>query len=621
MTIYRRELAGGTVTINALPPGFAEPLWDRWLQHVVGHEDGVIGFDVETTAIDEILGPFQPDAAVRLMQFGSRRYAWVLDPHDAIWRARIEALLDDERFRFVSHTNYDVLWAGREFGIPADDRFIDTMPMAALLFPGVTEEKDLKALSTEFIDPILEDAERELLDLFHELAPKGWRAGKKLPKQWGFTHIPLDNEIYNVYAGLDAICVRRLLDILAAKIKKSGMAKLSKREQSIQRLATQMRQRGQRVDPEWTNRILTETEDEFAAAARWIEDEIGCKPQSPKRVDWLAERGVRFTSFTQSGYPQLTMPSATSEGTLPALYERYKHDPEIELALANMLTIGTHRNLLTNLRIIVAQAANDGYVHPEIRTMAAHTGRMSIIKPAMQTLKKNDPRLRGCFIARDGKVLVSADYYNQEICIAAAYSQDPALLRIVRERLNQHVLTAEMIFGVDEAAARTPGPKGSRSMYDKAKTLDFAQLFGARPKRIGSQLGISTDEATELYNAWQDAYAGFSEWFKRVSEAEMVVNPWGRIIPADPWRPYANANYAIQGTGRDVLGDAIMRLVDMGWAEALWLPIHDELVLEVDEDLADKAVEAMREAMNTRLRNVDLTVDPKVNGTRWGVGE
>lgn len=658
MTIYRRTLAGGIVTINASPPEFAIELWRRWLSHVERNEDGVIGFDVETTAIDEILGPFEPGAQMRLAQFGSRRYAWVLDPHDPFWRDKINALLSDPSFRFVSHTNYDVLWAGREFGTPADERFIDTMPMAALLHPGVTEDKSLKALSTELIDPLLREAEGELLVRFKDLyfdrsrLPKSFVAGTSRcrhpkcelisepdslrglcpshahdakifseVKRWGFTNIALDDETYNVYAGLDAICVRRVLDILAAKINKTPMVKLSRREQSFQRIATRIRQRGHRVDDEWTRGVLAEVEGEFDAAAAWIEDEIGCRPASPKRVDWLLDRGVRFTGFTKSGTPQLTMPSATAEGTLPDLYERYADDPEIEPALAAMLTIGTHRNLLTNLKIILASAANDGYVHPEIRTQAAHTGRSSIVKPAMQTFKKNDPRLRGCFIARDGKVLVGADYYNQEICIAAAYSQDPALLRIVRERLNQHVLTAEMIFGVDEATARAHPPGGGRSDYDKAKTLDFAQLFGARPKRIAGQLGISVDEATTLYNAWQDAYAGFSAWFKVVANSEYVVNPWGRSIPADPYRPYANANYAIQGTGRDILGDAIMRLDSAGWADTIWLPIHDELVLEVDENQVDDALAVMAETMNTRLRNVALTVEPKVIGTRWGTGD
>jgi DNA polymerase-1 len=392
-----------------------------------------------------------------------------------------------------------------------------------------------------------------------------------------------------------------------------------------------MRQRGIRVDREWTREILADTEAEFSEAASWIEENIGCKPRSPKRGDWLIDRGVKFTKVTASGLPELTMPSASSPGTLPNLYERYKHDPEIEPALKAMITIGTHANLLQNLRIILAQSANDGRVHPEIRTQGAHTGRMSIIKPAMQTFKKRDndaialdegtySRLRGCFLADDGTLLVGADYASQEVRIAAAYSQDPTLLRVVFEDLNQHLETAKMIFGVsDKTTVRNPIT--GQTYYDCCKTLDFAQQFGAMPRRIAGQLDISLDDATKLWESWREAYAGFVAWFDAIASANAVINPWGRVIPSDPWRGYANANYAIQSTGRDVLGDAMMRLADAGWADCFWLPVHDELVLQVPEDQAERAADEMTILMSTKLRNVELPAKGEIIGKRWGSAE
>jgi DNA polymerase-1 len=632
MTIHKRVVAGQSVTINALPWPEFEEKWDRWRMHALDNEGGIIGFDVETTEIDEVLGPFEPTGKLRTVQFGSRRYAWVLDAHDEFWRPRITKMLHDPRFRFVSHTNYDVLWSGREFGVPADDRFIDTIVMAGLVYPGVTRPKDLKSLSSELIDSQLEEAEQILLAHFKELAPTGQRAGKKAPKAWGFTNIELTDELFQVYAGLDSIYVRRLLDILNEKLKRRRQSAISKREQRIARLATQMRQRGQRVDPEWVDRMIGEVEGEYESAAERL-SELWGKPTSPKRGDWLLDHGAQFYEVTETGLPKLTMPSAASEGTLLELRDRYEEHPVLGPVFADIVTHSSHKNFLTNLKIIRRSAQNDGFVHPEIKTQAAHTGRMSIIKPAMQTLKKRDPRLRGCFIARPGKILVTADYDSQEIRIAAAYSRDPALLRIVREGLNQHVETMKMIFGVSDREAVMNLTTG-KTFYDASKTLDFAQQYGAGAARIGDQLGYPSHidpetgrryahpKAYAMWQAWRDAYAGLVEWSAMLAEKQQIINPWGRIIPADRWgRGYANSNYAIQSTGRDALGDAIVALADLGWADALWLFVHDELILEVNEDEAQHAVAALEEAMYCKIQDVELTATAKILGTRWGVAE
>jgi DNA polymerase-1 len=622
--IIRRKVAGQAVRVNALPWPELTSRFDKWVEHVKAHEDGIVGLDVETTAIDETLGPFEPTAKVRLIQFGSLREAWVLNPDSTAldWHLRIVALFKDPEIRFVSHTNFDPLWILREYGIDLgeNDRIIDTFVMANLLFPGVTERKDLKDLSDRFIDAQLTEAQVALIARFKELAPTGQRVGKKL-KQWGFTNIPLDDEIFLSYAGLDAIYVRRLLDILAAQVRKvhdPRFAKLSRREQRIQRLATTMRYRGLKVDLEWTRDLLEDTKAAYYAADARLEELWGFARYSPKRGDWLIDHGAKFTEVTPSGLPKLTMPSAASPGTLPDLAERYASDSILGPVFADMLILGAHKNMLQNLRIIEASALNDGRAHPEIKTQAAHTGRMSIIKPALQTLKKRDPRMRGCFVADDGYLLVGADYASQEIRIAAAYSRDETLLRIVRENLNQHLVTCEMIFGVsDKTTLRREG----QSFYDCSKTLDFAQQYGAKPKRIAAQLDIGLGEATEMWESWRETYRGLVEWTANIGKAETIINPWGRRIPADPWRDYASGNYAVQSTGRDVLGDAIIRLDDAGWGDTLWLPVHDELILMVPEDEAEEACQVLTECMSTKIRDIELPAKGEIIGKRWGVSE
>jgi DNA polymerase I len=612
MSLIRTTVAGDTVKLFVLPPSN-----DKYLDKFrdFARSDDIFGLDVETTAIDEELGCFDPAMSMRMIQFGSADAAWALDPHDSFWRPWIIKLLRWEIKRFVSHTNYDPLWVGREFDTILGQRIIDTIAMAALLYPG-NQPKDLKTLTTMHIDAGLRRAEEALSARFRELAPPGYRVGKKL-KEWGFTNIPLDDPIFGQYAGLDAVYVRRLLPILAALVKKAGMAKLSFREQRIARMATGIQRRGLLVDRDYTNSLLGEIEDEYTEADTRLWDTFGFSPRSPKRGKWLAEKGVEFVEFSDKGNPTLDKES------IPDLLARYKKT-ELGPIFEDMVTLSTRQNLLNNLRTLLRAVDANGFVHPKINTQQAITGRMSIVRPAMQTFKKRDPRLRGCFVFRPGYLGVGADYHSQEIRLAAAFSNDELLWRIILEGLNQHDLTAEELFGKDYAPEQR----------DAAKILDFAQQYGAGPKKIGDQLGMprgprtqknpdgeANPEAVKMWNAWRKAYSGLVAWSSYVSKFSVVENPWGRQIPSDRFRRYANGNYAIQSSGRDVLGDAMVKLEDMGWGEYLWLPIHDELVLEVPEDRATEAVKVLEEAMFAKVGEMPLTAEAKIIGRRWNGAE
>lgn len=588
---------------------------------------GVYGLDVESTAINEELGgAFDPDLKLRLVQFGTKSEAWCLDPHGP-WRPYITTMLRSTDRRFVSHTNYDILWTQREFDIDlaAENRSIDTKVMADLVHPGKTK-KDLKDLSIRYIDFQLKDAELAMLARFKELAPVNHRVGKKL-KAWGFTNIPLDDPFYGEYGGLDAVYVRWLLDYLSEAVKQSKMTRLSRREQRVQRLAIGMQQRGHRVDREWTANVLHEIETEYNNADDRLHDLFGFSPRSPRVGPWLAEHGAEFFELTDCGNPVL------NKDTLPIYAVRYENDDVLGPVFKDKLILSERSNLLTNLNHVMSASAHDGFVHPLINTNRGVTGRMSIVRPAMQTFSKTDKRLRGCFLALDGHVFVSADYDSQEIRIAAAYSGDRLLNRIVAEGLNQHVLTAQSIF-----AERFKGKSESPNEYKAAKILDFAQQYGAGPLKIGDQLGLprgpwnsergrfdANPEALDMWKSWRKAYRGLVQWTDRMSHLSTVVNPWGRRIPNPPYKRYANGNYMIQSSGRDVLSDAMLALDERGYANWLWLPLHDELILQVPEDQAELTCRALEECMYAEFERlgggvVPLTATAEIVGKRWGGG-
>ncbi len=147
--------------------------------------------------------------------------------------------------------------------------------------------------------------------------------------------------------------------------------------------------------------------------------------------------------------------------------------------------------------------------------------------------------------------------------------------------------------------------------------LDFAQQYGAMPKKLAWQLGISVNEATEMWKGWRRTYAGLVRWSDHVAQFDTIINPFGRQIPADRWRRYANGNYAIQSTGRDILGRAMCVIQDEGYADHLWLPVHDELVLEVPEDDAEWFKECLPEWMFYQLGSIPITASAEIIGRRW----
>jgi DNA polymerase-1 len=601
----------------------------------------------------------QREMVVRTIQFGSLTEGWVLDAQDPDWRVWITRFLNRSSKRFVSHNAaFDTLRVRFAFGIVLGVRSIDTLPMLSLIWPGLTaptrgRAKGLKeACEFAFGESTLlhaeDDLHRRFMDLYHgqkarlpasfepgvspcrkcresvSWAPsrRGYchdcydaqvAEGKNIPAavtEWGWDNIPIDDEVFLTYSGLDAVYVRHLLDWAAAEVSRRRMGSLSKREQQIKRRMTERSRMGLRVDRDWLADVLDETRIEFNEATERVVDLVGKTPKSPAVKEWLAQHGV----------PRKDVKSLDKEH-LPALAERFEQHPVVGSLLQDLLVVQKTQNLLTNLTTIDRHAqATGGWVNPNINTLQAHTGRMSVTGPAMQTLSKTGEkgrRLRGCFIAEDGHILVGADYDNQEIRIGAGLSGDEMLLRIVRENLSQHVLTAESIF---------PDFTDKYDMpihYHKAKTLDFAQQYGAGPKKIAAQLGISYTEARELWLAWRETYAGLVDWSELLQNQSWVRNPYGRLVPSDPFRPYANSNYAIQSTGRDMLGQAILDLEDAGWGPSIWLPVHDELVLQVPEDRAEDAAAALTEHMTTTLDGYGVRVpvlvpaEGEIIGNRW----
>ncbi len=274
-----------------------------------------------------------------------------------------------------------------------------------------------------------------------------------------------------------------------------------------------------------------------------------------------------------------------------------------------------------------------GRVHADWRQIVG-TGRIACSEPNLTQIPK-DPRYRACWGGEADRVLVVADYSQQELRILAAVSGDPALTDVFRRGGDLHRTTAALAFGVDEAGV-TPGQRAA------AKALNFGLMYGMGAPGFARATQTTLEQARATMQRYFEAFPLVASW---LSEAEAVGRRTGRTrTPLGRVRTLGDAegggiatlsrNAPIQGAGADMtklaLAEVDRRLRARFGASAdargvvpdgLVLVVHDELVAEVPAADADEAaalvVEGMTAAAARVLGEVPAAVDVAVR-SRWG---
>ena len=585
------------------------------LEDVVGYTDWVhfrttngytvFGLDVESTGLD----PWSEDFRVTLVQISDGQRTYVVPTHVTGAHEALIGTLENPKVKVATHSQYDAV-ALATLGIVLGPKVIDTYVLSRLLAPGNDTPHGLKPLCTEWLQaPELEQADVERAAYFKAEAkvhaPKEIARAPRKVESWGWRHLsPMSPEVLR-YAGLDALAVRLLAPVLTdALIKHDVPLSLIEQELWLASVATAMRVRGLKVDVPRVQALLDAYRDEMEQAKLVIRTITGLPSAlSPKRIDWLLEQGVEFDPqrTTEKGRPQLDKES------LVELCRKYQSG-DVSTVLHCSLFLSERKNSVANLENFLAHADQHGYVHPETKTLGAKTGRMSITNPALQTLKKSDPILRGCFVAEKGMSLISADFSQIEIRIAAALSGDEALSSPILNGVDTHDDTAKRLFGEDFT-------KDQRQL---AKMVNFGSLYGGGAGTLSKQAGITVDEARGVVTKWKATYPQIARMAHILSGMNVVVNPAGRRIPTAPQRPYANLNYMIQSTARDLFVVAVERIVREFGVQALWLFVHDEVLLHVPNDQADDAAKRVQDIMHTVFYGIPIDAEAEVLGGRWG---
>jgi len=274
-----------------------------------------------------------------------------------------------------------------------------------------------------------------------------------------------------------------------------------------------------------------------------------------------------------------------------------------------------------------------GRVHTNYALAATSTGRLSSNDPNLQNIPIRTElgrKVRHAFIAEPGHVILAADYNQIELRLAAHIADVPELKAVYAEGGDVHNLTAQEVFGGTDRDSR-----------NKAKTINFAIIYGISAFGLAQRLGIDRGEAGRYIETYFDRFPGIrrymAETIMQCRETGFVTTLFGRkthlpMIHSKQQGERQNAeraavNARIQGSSADIIKRAMIRLPGALAAAGLMqtrmlLQVHDELVFEVAESEVDAASAVIRSVMAVAAAPaVTLSVPLGVEigtGRSWG---
>jgi|HubBroStandDraft_4_1064222.scaffolds.fasta_scaffold01149_7 DNA polymerase-1 len=292
---------------------------------------------------------------------------------------------------------------------------------------------------------------------------------------------------------------------------------------------------------------------------------------------------------------------------------------------------------LTKLKSTYADALGEeidsrtGRVHTSFALAATATGRLSSSEPNIQNIPirtEEGRKIRRAFVAEPGHLLLSADYSQIELRLAADVADIAELKRAFQEGHDIHALTASEVFGV-------PLDKMDPQTRRRAKAINFGIIYGISAFGLGNQIGVPQSEAAEYIRAYFDRFPGIRAYMERIKadarRAGYVETIFGRkcFIPgirdANPARRMGAERQAInaplQGSAADIIKRAMGRLPaaleQAGLAARMLLQVHDELLFEVPEGEVEATAKLVKEVMEGACApRCELSV-PLVVETGW----
>ncbi|TSH74724.1 DNA polymerase I [Acinetobacter sp. RF15A] len=582
--------------------------WDQLLERLSTEKR--FAFDTETTSLDyrvaRIVGfsvAFDAENAYYIPL--AHDYEGVpeqLNREDIL--AQLKPILEDEAIQKIGHhLKYDAHIL-ENHGIHLAGWYFDTM-LASYVLNSVATRHGMDDVARLYLS--------HLTTTYEQVAGKG-------AKQKTFNQIEIETATH--YAAEDAHVTYRLYEVLSAKLQAYPelVNLLHNIEMPVARVLTSMEENGIQLDLGFLDQLSCDFSKTMQALENQITEMAGeaFNVSSPKQVgEVLFEKlGLKGGKKTATGQ------YSTSESVL----EKLEH-PIAELILEYR---GLSKLKSTYTDGLLKQVNNSSHrVHTSYHQALTATGRLSSTDPNLQNIPIRTEigrQIRKAFIAPEGRVLLAADYSQIELRLMAHLSQDDALVDAFIHGQDVHRRTAAEVLGI-------PLEEVSSDQRRQAKAVNFGLLYGMSEFGLTRQLGFTRQESQEYIKQYFRRYPGIYEYMQRTRQVALEQGFVETILGRRLYTPDIDArnmmvrkaaeraaiNAPLQGSAADIIKIAMVevdKMLPKDQAKML-LQVHDELVFEVDEAIADELAPKLAEVMQSVIEiSVPLVVEVG-KGKNW----
>lgn len=577
-----------------------------WLSSQTGTH---IGCDTESTGLSKI------HDRVRLVQFGDLHDGWAI-PIDRWW-GLIAEIIDrwirgGGRFVF-HHAKFDIaMLRNHDINIPVH-LCDDTMALAHIADPSVSI--GLKQQSARHVDPRAASMQGQL----DEVMLTSGHTWATIPIQAEGTYA-----VYWIYACLDPIITMHLWNHYQYILKQSPKA--YDLELSTMWIADMMESRGVCVDRPYTEEKRTELLGVFDELTKRGHDEYGVDLSSKSQVIARLERDkANLWKRTPSG-ASWSLDKEALKGVDHPLAHLVQYRARVE-------KLGS-----TYLRNFLDMSAHDGRIHASINTLGfkegdasafgVKTARMSMSEPNLQNLPrpdKSDPLsliVRNCVVSSPGHTFLFFDLDQIEMRLLAHLSADQGLIDALMSEDDFFMLLARKVHQ-DETILKSD-PRRS-----PIKAYAYATNYGSGLDNLATMTGRPLEEIERLDKDFNAAYPGVKRFQQAVQDSAMrhyreegtayVVSPMTgrRFASKNLNKLYQLNNHLIQGWAAEIFKTMALELDAAGIGEYLALFIHDEIGVDVPDEMVPEAIEIMSGVMNNdKILSLPIT-SGGAYGKRW----
>jgi DNA polymerase-1 len=582
---------------SAKPPEYSTVLdqasFEQWVAKLRAAD--LVAFDTETTSLDpmqaELVGlSFAVEANEAVYIPVGHNYPGMPAQLDQKYVLEtLRPILEGESPKKTGqHIKYDMNVLS-QYGLQVKGVAFDTM-LESYVFNSTGSRHDMDSLALKYLG--------HHTTHYEDIAGKG-------AKQILFSQVSIEEAGH--YAAEDADITLRLHQHLWPKLQAEPALEkvLSEIEMPLVPVLARMEQAGVLID----GQLLLQQGNELAKRMAELEGQAheaagqSFNLGSPKQLQQILFEKLELPVVrkTPKGQP------STAEDVLSELADNY----ELPRLILEHRSISKLKSTYTD-RLPEQINQRTGRVHTSYHQAVAATGRLSSSNPNLQNIPIRTPqgrKIRKAFIAPPGELVLAADYSQIELRIMAHLSGDEGLLKAFHDGVDIHRATAGEVFGEDYE-------KVTDDQRRAAKAINFGLMYGMSAFGLGRQLDISRPEAQIYMDTYFTRYPEVQKFMERTREKARdqgyVETLFGRrlylpeIKASNMMRRQgaerAAINAPMQGTAADIIKIAMIRVDD--WLQTnrpgarLIMQVHDELVLEVQEEKLGEVRDAVIEHMS-----------------------